>query len=81
KASAEYDAKNLKGQKGDGGAPVSFNPIVRLHWPEDKTLYAQTAYVRVYATKPVVTFQRWHKISLSIQATQLGRLRRPARVL
>ncbi len=81
KASAEYDAKNLKGQKGDGGAPVSFNPIVRLHWPEDKTLYAQTAYVRVYATEPVVTFQRWHKISLSIQATQLGRLRRPARVL
>ena len=80
KASAEYDEKNLKEQQG-GGAPVSFNPIVRLLWPEDKTLFAQTAYVRVYASEPVVTFQRWHKLSLSIQATELGRLRRPARVL
>ena len=79
KASAEYDAKNLKGQQGGdaaaGSTPVSFNPIVRLYWPEDKTLFAQTAYVRIYGGEPVVTFQRWHKISLSIQPTQLGRLR------
>ena len=74
KASAEYDEKNLKGQKGSDGAPVSFNPIVRLYWPEDRTLYAQTAYVRIYASEPVVTFQRWHKLTLSIQATPLTRL-------
>ena len=81
KASAEYDEKNLKGQKGGGGAPVSFNPIVRLYWPEDRSLFAQTAYVRLYASEPVVTFQRWHKLTLSIQATRLGRLRARARVL
>ncbi|HWT00249.1 MAG TPA: hypothetical protein VN256_08375 [Pyrinomonadaceae bacterium] len=73
KASAEYDEKNLKGQKGSDGTPVSFNPIVRLYWPEDRTLYAQTAYVRIYASEPVVTFQRWHKLALSIQATPLSR--------
>ncbi|HEY0378062.1 MAG TPA: hypothetical protein VGC87_14185 [Pyrinomonadaceae bacterium] len=78
KASAEYDEKNLKGQPGGGaqpgGAPVSFNPIVRLYWPEDKSLFAQTAYVRIYASEPVVTFQRWHRLTLSIQATPLSRL-------
>jgi dipeptidyl aminopeptidase/acylaminoacyl peptidase len=52
------------------GAPVSFNPIVRLIWPEDKTLFIQTAYIRIYSTEPVVTFQRWHRLSLSIQATR-----------
>jgi hypothetical protein len=77
KASAEYDEKNLKGQKGGGstgGAPVSFNPIARLYWPEDRSLFAQTAYVRLYASEPVVTFRRWHKLTLSIQATPLSRL-------
>ena len=79
KASAEYDEKNLKGQKGGGsagGTPVSFNPVVRLYWPEDRSLFAQTAYVRLYASEPVVTFQRWHKLTLSIQATPLSRLDR-----
>lgn len=50
------------------GMPVSFNPIVRLDWPEVKTLFIQTAYVRVYANEPVNTFQRWHKLSLSMQS-------------
>jgi dipeptidyl aminopeptidase/acylaminoacyl peptidase len=50
------------------GAPVSFNPIVRIIWPEDKTIFIQTAYIRIYATEPVVTFQRWHRLNLSIQA-------------
>ncbi|HYG80070.1 MAG TPA: hypothetical protein VD861_06765 [Pyrinomonadaceae bacterium] len=74
KASAEYDEKNLKGQKGGDGAPVSFNPIVRLYWPEDRALFVQTAYVRIYASEPVVTFQRWHKLTLGLQATPLSRL-------
>ena len=50
-----------------GGTPVSFNPIVRLLWSEEGTLFIQTAYVRVYGSEPVVTFQRWHKLSLTIQ--------------
>jgi hypothetical protein len=85
-ASIAYDEKNLqaKGKKGESdaakdgaanpaatsAAPVSFNPIVRLYWPEDRSLFVQTAYVRLYANAPVNNFQRWHRISLSIQATR-----------
>jgi hypothetical protein len=85
KASAEYDDKKLPsknkasekaGGKGEttgtsqaAGTPVSFNPIVRLYWPEDKTIFIQTAYVRIYSSEPVVTFERWHKLKLSLQAT------------
>lgn len=88
KASAAYDEQKLqsknktgetasgKGKAGDatqtGGTPVSFNPIVRLDWPEDKYLFIQTAYVRIYAREPVNTFQRWHRVNLSIQAKALG---------
>jgi Tol biopolymer transport system component len=61
-----------------GGTPVSFNPIVRLNWPEDKTLFIQTAYIRIYASEPVITFQRWHKLNLSRQASPLSRLNRAA---
>ena len=78
-ASSAYDAKALqsKGKSGEGGdgkaapggAPVSFNPIVRLLWPEDRTIYFQTAYIRIYANEPVNTFQRWHRLNLSRQAT------------
>jgi hypothetical protein len=83
-ASVAYDEKKLqsknkqsgtasgKGKEGSApqasGTPVSFNPIVRLDWPEDKTLFIETAYVRIYASEPVNTFQRWHKLNLSIQA-------------
>jgi hypothetical protein len=68
--------KNSSG-KGDGkasapqqtsGTPVSFNPVARLLWPEDKTIYFQTAYIRIYASEPVNTFQRWHRLNLSRQA-------------
>jgi hypothetical protein len=52
-----------------GGAPVSFNPVVRLYWPEARALFVQTAYVRIYSNEPVVTFERWHRLNLSIQAT------------
>jgi hypothetical protein len=85
-ASVVYDEKNLqsKGKQSDGeaakdgaasasaasAAPVSFNPIVRLAWPEDKALFVQTAYVRLYANEPVNNFQRWHRVNLSIQATR-----------
>jgi hypothetical protein len=80
------DKEGGKGAGGGGGAaaqttsqatdaaPVSFNPIVRLYWPEEKSLFIQTAYVRIYSSEPVITFQRWHKLNLSLQATVLSRL-------
>jgi hypothetical protein len=63
------------------GTPVSFNPIVRLNWLEDKTLFIQTAYIRIYSNEPVVTFQRWHKLNLSVQATPVSRSNRRRRQL
>jgi dipeptidyl aminopeptidase/acylaminoacyl peptidase len=94
-ASVAYDEKNLKsknkqsepasgkGKEGNAapssGMPVSFNPIVRLDWPEDKTLFIQTAYVRIYASEPVNTFQRWHRLNLSIQAASANRAGRRAK--
>ena len=81
-ASKVYDEKKLtsknNGQSSDGkaggapqpsGVPVSFNPIVRLSWLDERTLYFQTAYARLYETEPVITFERWHKITLSKQAS------------
>jgi hypothetical protein len=74
------DKQGGKGEGGGGGAaappqstsqtsgmPVSFNPVVRLYWPEQKALFIQTAYVRIYSSEPVVTFERWHKLNLSLQ--------------
>jgi hypothetical protein len=88
-ASVTYDEKNLQSKNKTGetqggkgkeaispstsGTPVSFNPIVHLDWPEDQSLFIQTAYVRIYASEPVNTFQRWHKVNLSIQAKALSR--------
>jgi hypothetical protein len=70
------DKSNAKGGEAaspaspSSGTPVSFNPIVRLNWSDDRTLFIQTAYTRIYSNEPVITFQRWHKLNLSIQATQ-----------
>jgi hypothetical protein len=52
--------------------PVSFNPIVRLAWPQPDTLYVKTAYVRTYGNDPINTFQRWHIVHLSPQAALLS---------
>lgn len=86
-ASILYDEKNLqpKSKKSEsnknGGAPpqtdappVSFNPIVRLAWPDSRTLFVQTAYIRIYANEPVNNFQRWHRINLSLQAASASAL-------
>ncbi|MBD0371923.1 MAG: PD40 domain-containing protein [Pyrinomonadaceae bacterium] len=86
-ASADYDEKNLKkkpasksaetGSKQQAGAlPVSFNPVVRLNWPRPETLYLETGFLRIYANEPVSNYLRWHKLDLSMQATQLSFLRR-----
>jgi hypothetical protein len=56
-----------------GALPVSFNPIVRLFWPSPETLYLETGFLRIYANEPVSNYLRWHKLELSMQATQLSR--------
>lgn len=84
-ASAIYDENKLKkGKKpaNDNGQtapapstsspPISFNPIVRLEWAEDKTLFIQTAYVRLFPNDPINNFPRWHTIHLSPQAALLS---------
>ena len=84
-ASAIYDENKLKKGKKPENAnsqtapapsasspPVSFNPIVRLEWPEDKTLFIQTAYVRIFPNDPVNNFPRWHTVHLSPQAAMLS---------
>jgi hypothetical protein len=83
-ASADYDEKNLKKKASNktadaskpqtGGAlPVSFNPVVRMSWPRAETLFLETGFLRIYSNEPVSNYLRWHKLSLSMQATQLSR--------
>ncbi len=82
-ASIAYEEKNASGKRSDDnkdkggpaqtsqGPPPSFNPIVRVQWPSPETLYLQTAYLRVYTTETINTFQRWHRLLLSPQAAVL----------
>ncbi|HKS29020.1 MAG TPA: hypothetical protein VJS44_14430 [Pyrinomonadaceae bacterium] len=77
-ASADYDEKNFKKKPGDtsskqtGKLPVSFNPVVRLAWPRPEALYLETGFLRIYANEPVSNYLRWHRLDLSMQATQLS---------
>lgn len=87
-ASAEYDARVFK--KSEPARPqqqqqqqqpsaeavlISLNPFVQLEWVEPETIYAQTAFVRIYPSELVVRYQRWHVLHVSPQAAVLGRLR------
>lgn len=87
-ASIDYDARVFR--KGEPAAPaqpqtqepseavlISMNPFVRLEWVEPETIYAQTAFVHIYQSEPVVKYQRWHVLHVSPQAAVLGRLRPP----
>ena len=51
---------------------VSFNPIVALVWPSDDLLYFQTAYIKRMKNEAdsVTSFQRWHRLVLTPQATK-----------
>ena len=56
-----------------GSAPLSFNPIVRLEWPQPETLLVQTGFVRVYQNNEEVRrYLRWHVLHLSPQAAVLN---------
>lgn len=54
--------------------PLSFNPIVRLEWPQPESLFVRTAFLRVYKSGEVVrNYPRWHVLHLSPQAALLSR--------
>lgn len=59
------------GSGSQSAIPASFNPIVRLEWSAQETLYFQTAYIRIIPNDPITTFQRWHLLTLSAQAAIL----------
>jgi hypothetical protein len=56
----------------DEASLVSFNPIVALNWTADELLYFQTAFVKRMRNESdsVTSFQRWHRLVLSAQATK-----------
>jgi len=56
----------------DEASLVSFNPIVALNWTADDLLYFQTAFVKRMRNESdsVTSFQRWHRLALSAQATK-----------
>lgn len=73
-ASTAYDEKAGGKKKTDAVAtslPASFNPIIRVEWPNPERLYLQTAFVRTYPNEPITTFPRWHRVVLSAQAAIL----------
>lgn len=75
-ASLVYDEKSggkkkTEDKSATAGLPASFNPIVRVEWPNPERLYFQTAYVKLLPNEPITTFPRWHRIVLSAQAAVL----------
>jgi hypothetical protein len=73
KGSIAYDEKTGGKKKSDAQSeqPASFNPIIRVEWPNPERLYFQTAYVRLIPNEPITTFPRWHRVLLSAQAAIL----------
>jgi hypothetical protein len=82
-ANSETESENKNAEVPVAGQPesalpdanllVSFNPIVNLVWPDDKTIYFETGFIRNYLdeTKSVRSFMRWHRLLLSAQAIPL----------
>lgn len=56
-----------------GDTPLSFNPIIRLAWPQPETLVLGTAFQRLYKGGEFVrNYPRWHILHLSPQAALLS---------
>jgi hypothetical protein len=75
-ASFAFEQKTAGSKKAEQsgattGPPASFNPIVRVEWPNPERLYFQTAYVRLMPSEAITTFPRWHRVLLSAQAAIL----------
>lgn len=54
---------------------VSFNPIVELRWPDERTIYLKTGYIKemLDSRYSSYSYMRWHKIALSAQAAHAAR--------
>jgi len=75
-ASVTFEQKATSGTQSEesatpSGPPASFNPIMRVEWPNPERLHFQTAYVRLMPNEAITTFPRWHRIQLSAQAAIL----------
>jgi hypothetical protein len=78
-ASRVYEERNSAGKKNDNSGanldpsviPASYNPVIRLEWTVPEKLFFETAYVKLLRDGPITTFQRWHLLQLSPQATLL----------
>ena len=71
-ANANANAKEPTTALPSAESLVSFNPIVLLEWPEETTIYLQTAYIKNYldSAESVSRFSRWHRLILSPQAVE-----------
>ena len=78
-ASRVYEERNSGGKRDDksgnsldpSAIPSSYNPVIRLEWTTPEKLFFETAYVKLLRDGPITTFQRWHLVQLSPQATLL----------
>jgi hypothetical protein len=74
-ASRVYEERNSSGKKNDNldpsAIPASYNPAIRLEWTSPEKLFFETAYVKLLRDGPITTFQRWHLLQLTPQATVL----------
>jgi hypothetical protein len=78
-ASRVYEERNSGVKKNDNAGasldpsaiPASYNPVIRLEWTTPEKLFFETAYVKLLRDGPITTFQRWHLLQLSPQATVL----------
>lgn len=71
KSSGKKDDKAGSGTPDPNGIPASYNPTIRLEWTSPEKLFFETAYVKLLRDAPITTFQRWHLVILSPQATAL----------
>lgn len=74
-ANANANISQPIGTLPDALTLVSFNPIINLEWTEDKTLYAQTGYIKLIQNDAdsARSYLRWHRLIFSPQATTIGK--------
>ncbi len=71
KKNENNESKAVETRPAESAIPASFNPIIRLEWSSPEKLFLETAYVRLMPNDTISTFQRWHLLVLSPQATGL----------
>ena len=67
KQNVAHPASSPSPEQSPAETPLSFNPIIRLEWPQPDKLYLQTGFVRIYANETVTSYLRWHLIDIRSQ--------------